>query len=219
MPLLAFLLRELDRELDRLGRLRRVVADLVQTPELVQHLLRSDVSPSATHIESPLRGVRKRRRGAGKPRGPRSAKTVLVSEMGALASSIPPGPVVYYPGKAGSGHQPPQAKLSPNEAAPISTDLEHLSRQIAVRWSPGSQFLKGGRFTAKVCGALVSKTSCSREEQCSARNYKQNQASQFRSKGLRSVFPTRSSGILAALITLHCHYHTRSQSRQSSRSR
>lgn len=138
MPLLQFIVAELDRELDRLHEIRNVVLSLSQTPAVVTRYTVPVTQTEALQPEQPTR-VRHPRADAGRRRGPRVQKAP--QEARALTATLPSGPVVISPARLA------EERARREESREVETvslhipegkeDFEALSRSLAARWSTG----------------------------------------------------------------------------------
>lgn len=135
MPLLRYIVHELDGELTRLQEIRRIVAGLSRTSAVVRRLT---VGLSAVPAAEPVpvspeeqagRLLRRPRSDAGSRRGSRP-KPVRSTETRALASVVPSGPVVFYPGR-----QQADSSTQPQQPDRTAEDLETASRALAARWA------------------------------------------------------------------------------------
>lgn len=142
MPLLQSIVHELDCELNRLREIRRIVAGLSRTSAVVRRL---SVDLSATTAVDPLPAgpdtaeqagkLRRRARSdAGRQRGSRP-QVAHLAEPRALASAVPSGPVVFYPGRQQS-ESSKQPKAQPMVLVErTAEELETASRALAARWA------------------------------------------------------------------------------------
>ena len=160
MPLLQFIVQELDAELTRLQALRKIIAGLAHTPAMMRRLVEADPRPIAllpagkgpkaskpiptvalpSSSPLPVQPARRLRSDRGIRRGPKAPKPT--EEARALAGTIPSGPVVFYPGRVvqASPSEPATETEQRYESTPAldPVDIDAESRQLAARWAAGS---------------------------------------------------------------------------------
>ena len=144
--LLRSIVLDLDRHLDRLLALRKIIADLEETPTTVRNLPVD--SPRMLNPEPAPPKVPKR---ILKPRKPRSLreeptpKKKLIPEIDLLvmSRSIPTGPVMVSRRQL---EEERQRRLTPQtqtvlvvaDALAETVDLDRMSRTLSARWFIGS---------------------------------------------------------------------------------
>lgn len=138
MPLLQSIVAELDRELNRLYEIRKVVVSLSRTPAIVTRYTVPAAEPETPPTES-HKPVRRPRADAGQRPGPRTQKA-LKGER-ALSATVPSGPVVFNPTRLAEERARRQEKRemspTPLPASETPEDLDALSRNLAARWNTG----------------------------------------------------------------------------------
>lgn len=134
----AYILAELDRELDRLGQLRAIVAGLKRTSAVVAAKVGSPVTVSAPELPKPRRRPGHLPRPASRPAPKR---IVATPEPRALSGTIPTGPVVI---PAAVVRQRELQRVSPPLAPAAELAPEALLKELTVRWAPTGS-AAGGR--------------------------------------------------------------------------
>lgn len=124
----AYILTELDRELNRLGQLRAIVAGLERIPPVVEAKVGAPVTVSAPELPKPVR-----HRGRSPRLASRRALKQMISrpEPRALAATIPTGPVVI---PAAVVREREMQKAFP-PAAPAELAPEALLKELTARWA------------------------------------------------------------------------------------
>lgn len=134
MPLLQSIVDGFDRELTRLHALRSIVLDLGRMPASVPRFVKASAEPVIVE-PAPATRPRKPRRDAGMRRGPQKGKRRPASELHALASSMPSGPIVVYPKRLQPEAQATEDQTAVARSESTSADLEAASRHLAARWN------------------------------------------------------------------------------------
>ena len=144
MPLLKSIVEELDRELDRLQALRKIIASLDSTSAPVRLCTEAaSISALATNVPAHTCETTKPRRNtridAGRRRGPRSLRRT--EEPRALAKTVPGGPVVFYPERSLQS-QAAKAVLASAEQDRVAAavDLNAEGRKLAALWTAAPAF-------------------------------------------------------------------------------
>ncbi len=138
--LLDFILSELDGELDRLGRLRSIVAGIGRVPTAVVAV--PPPPPAVVEATPPRRRGRQRRYPAkSSPRRRVHRPKAPPEPLTALTNAIPSGPIVVLPAQLARERVARQATVSPlpiPEGALPAIDPEVLLRELSARWGTGA---------------------------------------------------------------------------------
>ena len=141
--LLQSIVLEIDRHLNRLVALRKIVASLKKTPAVVRNLpvdLPTPLQAEPASLGAPKRSITPRRR-----QSPRKTPSVrkISPEVGplVLSSSIPAGPVVVSPRQLQEERERRVAMGAQTAVADLpvkGVDLDEMSRSLSARWFMGS---------------------------------------------------------------------------------
>ena len=129
----AYILAELDRELDRLGRLRAIVAGLERVSPVVEARVGSPVTFFAPELPKPVR-YRSRLPRIASRRAPK--QMISRPEPRALAATIPTAPVVIP--AAVVRERELQRALRPSAPA-AELAPEALLKELTARWAPNGR--------------------------------------------------------------------------------